>query len=138
MDRALRLLMAKGGRLAVVLASALCVLVGQVGGQIHLAANPHVVCVEHERIEDAHGDVSNARSSAKPEITAVASAAAGSHDACVMPLTPNSGAVVALSAPPPMPPAEVVFTDAPAPEGFPGRTGPPLLHVAPKLSPPIG
>jgi hypothetical protein len=57
------------------------------------------------------------------------------HQACEMPPGLVSGAVV-VSAPAVLHPVLISFLDPQSPEGAPGRTGPPLLQEAPKLSPP--
>ena len=103
--------------------------------EIHEATVLHVACAEHGgQIEDVGplGLLSSSRvatvQSAPPD--------AGAHHACELPPSLSNGALtwhaVAWTLVPPLP----LVVDASAPEGAPGRTGPPLLSLAPKLSPP--
>ncbi|MFZ5478028.1 MAG: hypothetical protein ACOZNI_14735 [Myxococcota bacterium] len=123
-------------QLAVLVATLLSVVLAQVGVQIHEAATPHVVCAEHDgRVEDGPVQVASAERHDVASLSAMIDLG-DDHEGCAMPLTPKSGSVDVADAAPAWEAVAGVLADDPLPEGVPGRTGPPLLHVAPKLSPP--
>ena len=138
MKRKARRFAKRWGRVAVVIATVCAFLSAELRVELHDAFVVHVVCAEHGgQIEDvprAFGDAAPSGSVSKVAHTAPASPK--EHQACEMPPGLTSG-VVAVSAPPVvLYPILISFLDPQPPEGVPGRTGPPLLQQAPKLSPP--
>lgn len=139
MKRATRRFAKRWGRIAVFVATACAFLAGQTQVEVHEAFVQHVVCAEHggqlEDVPRAAVGHAGAEKSATAKAARTAPASADNHKACELPPGLAAGAL-SLSSPPVLHPAEVSFLDPQAPEGAPGRTGPPLLQEAPKLSPP--
>jgi hypothetical protein len=139
MKRAVRRFARRWGRLYVLAATACAFLSAQLQVELHEAFVQHVVCAEHGgRLEDlphaAASRTSDDKASTQKSVQATP-ATPEEHQACELPPGLTAG-TLALSSPPVLYPAEVSFLDPQPPEGVPGRTGPPLLHEAPKLSPP--
>jgi hypothetical protein len=136
MKRAARRFAKRWGRLAVLVATVGAFLSAELRVQLHEAFVVHVVCAEHGEVEDVPRAASaGARSESAAKIAHTAPASADEHQACEMPPGLTSGAL-ASSSPAALHPVEISFLDPRQPEGVPGRTGPPLLQEAPKLSPP--
>jgi hypothetical protein len=137
MKRKARQFAKRWGRVAVLVATVCAFLSAQLGAELHEAVVTHVVCAEHGgQIEDVPRLVANgAPSGSAGEIVYTAPAAPNGHQACEMPPGLASGVVV-VSTPAVLHPLPISFLDPQPPEGVPGRTGPPLLQQAPKLSPP--
>ena len=137
MKRSARRFAKRWGRLAVLVATVGAFLSAELRVELHDAFVVHVVCAEHGgQVEDVPRAVAKASQSGTASKVAHTSPAAPSeHQACEMPPGLVSG-VVAVSAPALLHPLLISFLDPQPPEGVPGRTGPPLLQEAPKLSPP--
>lgn len=123
-------------RLAVVVVTVFAFLSAQVQVERHEASHVHVVCIEHDVVEDV--SAFSAPSGGDATVKLEAAPASEGHQACALPLTLTSGAV-ALAHPPTIsgPPAAAI-ADVRAPDDAPARTGPPLYRLAPKNSPPVG
>ena len=126
-------------RLAQVLTLVLTVVAflgAETGAMVHDAFVVHYACPEHEgQIEDVpiatQGHVRASRTTVSP------ASPRRTHRSCELPpALADGGVVLQRSAPLPLPSA-VAASDATAPEGVPGRTGPPILQLAPKLCPPV-
>jgi len=137
MKRGARRFAKRWGRLAVLVATVCAFLSAQLRAEVHEALVVHVVCAEHGgQVEDVPRAVANdAPSGSHGKVAHTAPAAPKEHQACEMPPGLTSG-VVTVSAPVVLHPILISFLDPQPPEGVPGRTGPPLLQEAPKLSPP--
>src|SRR5436190_12571544 len=139
MKRSSRRFAKRWGRVAVLVATVCAFLSAELRVELHDAFVVHVVCAEHGgQVEDvprtfAQEGAQSAGSTGK--VAHTAPAAPNEHQACEMPPGLVSG-VVAVSAPAVLHPLLISFLDPQPPEGVPGRTGPPLLQEAPKLSPP--
>jgi hypothetical protein len=97
----------------------------------------HVVCAEHGEVEDVPRAVSaRARDESASKVAHAPPAPPDEHQACELPPGLTSGAVTVSSPTVTHPAGGISFFDPQPPEGVPGRTGPPLLQEAPKLSPP--
>ena len=125
------------GRLSVLVATVCAFLSAELRVELHDAFVVHVVCAEHGgQVEDVpRAVVQNAQSGSASKVAHTAPAAPNEHQACEMPPGLTSG-VVTVSPPVVLHPILISFLDPQPPEGVPGRTGPPLLQEAPKLSPP--
>jgi hypothetical protein len=123
-------------RVVVLIATVISLLSAQLQVVRHDASHVHVACSDHAgAVEDKQLGAS-ARSHHPVEIHQ--SVAPGLHKPCDLPPALMGGAIV-LSRPAALPLLTAAALElAAAPEGVPGRTGPPLFHLAPKLSPPIG
>lgn len=137
MKRSARRFAKRWGRVAVLLATVCAFLSAELRVELHDAFVVHVVCAEHGgQVEDVPRAVANG---AQPEgigkVAHTSPNAPNEHQACEMPPGLVSG-VVTVSAPAVLHPLLISFLDPQLPEGVPGRTGPPLLQQAPKLSPP--
>ena len=137
MRRSARRFAKRWGRLAVLVATVCAFLSAELRVELHDAFVVHVVCAEHGgQVEDQPRAMSGQGHSEKTNKVAHAAPDAPSeHQACEMPPGLLFG-VVAGSAPTVLHPLAISFLDPQPPEGVPGRTGPPLLQEAPKLSPP--
>ena len=138
MKRQARRFAKRWGRVAVVIATVCAFLSAELRLELHDAFVQHVVCAEHGgQIEDVPRTFAqeDAQSGTTGKVAHTAPAAPKEHQACEMPPGLVSG-VVAVSAPTILHPVLISFLDPQPPEGVPGRTGPPLLQQAPKLSPP--
>ena len=137
MKRSARRFAKRWGRLAVLVATVRAFLSAELRVELHDAFVVHVVCAEHGgQVEDVPRAVAKGEESANAsKVAHTAPAAPNEHQACEMPPGLVSG-VVAVSAPAVLHPVAISFLDPQPPEGVPGRTGPPLLQEAPKLSPP--
>jgi hypothetical protein len=137
MKRTARRWAKRWGRPAVLVATVCAFLSAELRVQLHDAFVVHVVCAEHGgQVEDVPRAVAKGAQSGKASKVAHTSPALpDEHQACEMPPGLASGAV-AVSAPAVLHPIAISFLDPQPPEGVPGRTGPPLLQEAPKLSPP--
>jgi len=137
MKRSTRRFAKRWGRLAVLVATVCAFLSAQLRAELHEAFVVHVVCAEHGgQIEDVPRAMGNdAPFGSVSKVAHTAPASPKEHQACEMPPGLAAG-VVTVSAPVVLHPALLSFLDPQPPEGVPGRTGPPLLQQAPKLSPP--
>ena len=137
MKRKARRFAKRWGRVAVLVATVCAFLSAQLRVELHEAFVVHVVCAEHGgQIEDVPRAVAQDGQSASPsKVAHTAPTAPKEHQACEMPPGLAAG-VVTVSAPVVLHPVLISFLDPQPPEGVPGRTGPPLLQQAPKLSPP--
>ena len=137
MKRKARRFAKRWGRVAVVIATVCAFLSAELRVELHEAFVVHVVCAEHGgQIEDVPRAVGQDGQSTSPsKVAHTAPASPKEHQACEMPPGLTSG-VVAVSTPTVLHPFLISFLDPQPPEGVPGRTGPPLLQEAPKLSPP--
>ena len=136
MKRSARRFARRWGRVAVLVATVCAFLSAELRVELHDAFVVHVVCAEHGgQVEDVPRAVAKGAQSDNAKIAHTAPDAPNDHEACEMPPGLTSG-VVAVSAPAVLHPVLISFFDPQPPEGVPGRTGPPLLQEAPKLSPP--
>ena len=137
MKRSARRFAKRWGRVAVLVATVCAFLSAELRVELHEAFVVHVVCAEHGgQVEDVPRAVANdTPSSSASKVAHTAPAGPNEHQACEMPPGLVSGVVV-VSAPAVLHPLLISFLDPQLPEGVPGRTGPPLLQEAPKLSPP--
>ena len=137
MKRRARRFAKRWGRLSVLVATVCAFLSAELRVQLHDTFVAHVVCAEHGgQVEDVpRANTAGAQSGSASKVAHTAPAAPDEHQACEMPPGLVSGAIV-VSAPVVLHPLPISFLDPQPPEGVPGRTGPPLLQEAPKLSPP--
>ena len=137
MKRKARRFAKRWGRVAVLVATVCAFLSAELRVELHDAFVVHVVCSEHGgQVEDVPRAIAQGgQSSSKSKVAHTAPKAPNEHQACEMPPGLVSG-VVTVSPPVVLHPILISFLDPQPPEGVPGRTGPPLLQEAPKLSPP--
>jgi hypothetical protein len=137
MKRKARRFAKRWGRIAVVIATVCAFLSAELQVEVHEALVQHVVCAEHGgQIEDVPRTFETGpQAPSAGKVAHTAPSAPNEHRACEMPPGLVSG-VVTVSAPVVLHPLLISFLDPQPPEGVPGRTGPPLLQQAPKLSPP--